>query len=153
MDRLAKEGNIHFYQFPTPDVGTYEFSFSGLKTALLYLVRDGLEENEHYIEDHLNDLCASYQHRIITILLDKLEVAANAYQVQHLAIAGGVSANSELRKRFLGKCEATKRTAHIPEFVYCTDNAAMIGIAAYYKYQAGIFADEKVKPFARGGAF
>ena len=150
IDKYAKEGDIHAFQFPTPDVGKYTFSFSGLKTSILYMLRDGIKENPKFIEDNLNDICASYQHRIITILLDQLKLAAEEHHVKHLAIAGGVSANSLLRKRFQELCDQNGWQAHIPAFEYCTDNAGMIAIAAHYKYVKGEFADLDVVPFTRG---
>jgi len=151
IDRHARQGRRDFYNFPTPEVGAKQFSFSGLKTSMLYLLRKGLQEDPQYIEKHLDDLCASYQYRIVSILLDKLEQAALEQGVAHLAIAGGVSANSELRSRFQQLCQDRGWTAHIPAFEYCTDNAAMIGIAAHYKYLAGEFTDLSAVPFTRGG--
>ncbi|RMG29668.1 MAG: tRNA (adenosine(37)-N6)-threonylcarbamoyltransferase complex transferase subunit TsaD [Bacteroidetes bacterium] len=151
IDRHARQGRRDFYNFPTPEVGAKQFSFSGLKTSMLYLLRKGLQEDPQYIEKHLDDLCASYQYRIVSILLDKLEQAALEQGVAHLAIAGGVSANSELRSRFQQLCQDRGWTAHIPAFEYCTDNAAMSGIAAHYKYLAGEFTDLSAVPFTRGG--
>lgn len=150
VDRLAQTGRTDAFSFPTPDVGTFSFSFSGLKTAILYLIRDGLKDNPNFIQDHLADLCASYQQQIIRILLDKLSLAATTYEVSNLAIAGGVSANSALRNQFQARCQENGWTGHIPDFVYCTDNAAMIGIAAHYKFLANEFANLNVGPFARG---
>ena len=149
IDKLAKQGDPKAFPFPTPEVGEYQFSFSGLKTSILYRVRDGMKENEHFISEHLGDLCASYQEKIIDILLDKLTHAAEQTGVQHLAIAGGVSANSSLRKRFYDLCTSRGWTAHIPAFEYCTDNAAMIGIAGYFKFLKEDFADWDIVPYAR----
>ncbi len=151
IDRLAKSGDPNFYTFPTPEIGKYDFSFSGLKTSMLYLLRKGIKTNEHYIEENLVDLCASYQHRIVSILLDKLELAARESGVKHLAIAGGVSANSELRRRFKDLCKQRSWQAHIPAFEYCTDNAAMIAMAGHIKYLAHEFADLTVAPYTRAG--
>ena len=150
VDKHAKTGNKDAFSFPNPEVNPLDFSFSGLKTSILYLLRNGLKENPQFIAENLNDLCASYQHRIISILLGKMKLAAKQTQVKHLAIAGGVSANSELRARFLKMCEDEGWNAHIPAFEYCTDNAAMIAIAGHYKYLAGQFADLTVVPFTRG---
>ncbi len=149
VDKLARAGNSQAFSFPTPDVGSFEFSFSGLKTSILYRVRDGMKEDPDFIQKNLKDLCASYQEKIIDILLNKLTHAAEVNGVSHLAIAGGVSANSSLRKRFKALCDAKGWTAHIPPFEYCTDNAAMIGIAAYYKYLDQNFADWDLVPYAR----
>ena len=121
-----------------------------MKTSILYKLRDGIKENPNFIEENLNDICASYQHQIVSILLEKLKLAAQEYGVKHLAIAGGVSANSLLRQRFKGMCEAEGWQAHIPAFEYCTDNAGMIAIAAHHKYLKGEFADLDAVPFTRG---
>ncbi|GAB4429876.1 MAG: tRNA (adenosine(37)-N6)-threonylcarbamoyltransferase complex transferase subunit TsaD [Bacteroidia bacterium] len=150
IDRLAAQGDPRIYDFPRPQIGRYAFSFSGLKTSLLYLLRRELQDNPRFVEEHLADLCASYQYRIVQILLDKLEQAALDLGVQHLAIAGGVSANSELRRSFQARCDARGWTAHIPPFAYCTDNAAMIAMAAHFKYQHSAFADLTSVPFTRG---
>ncbi|MEM7367920.1 MAG: tRNA (adenosine(37)-N6)-threonylcarbamoyltransferase complex transferase subunit TsaD [Bacteroidota bacterium] len=151
VDKLARDGDKDFFDFPTPSVSRYEFSFSGLKTSLFYLLRRGLKKEADYIETHKEDICAAYQHRIVSILLEKLRLAAKDHQVHHLAIAGGVSANSELRRRFKALCDQNNWTAHIPAFAYCTDNAAMIGIAGHYKYLAGQFTDLEAVPYTRGG--
>lgn len=151
VDKLAQQGDKDFFNFPTPSVSRYEFSFSGLKTSLFYLLRRGLKQDVDYIEQNKTHICAAYQHRIVSILVEKLRLAAKDHQVSHLAIAGGVSANSELRRRFKQMCETYDWTAHIPEFAYCTDNAAMIGIAAHYKYLAGEFTDLTAVPYTRGG--
>ena len=151
IDKWAKEGNPEAFSFPTPDVGPFNFSFSGLKTSLLYRVRDGLKENPAFIKEHLADLCASYQGKIVEILLKKLSYAAKEKGASHLALAGGVSANSQLRRQFQELCDSNGWQAHIPDFVYCTDNAAMIGIAGFYKYQKAAFADWDVVPYAKLG--
>lgn len=151
IDRLAAEGNPDAFAFPTPEVDRLTFSFSGLKTALLYLLRDGLRDNSDFVQYHLPDLCAAYQHRIVSILLQKLRLAVHDHPVRHLAIAGGVSANRELRRRFAALCADLDVQAHIPPFEFCTDNAAMIGVAAHYKWQAGQLADLHAAPFTRGG--
>lgn len=151
IDRWAKKGRVDAYEFPTPAVGELDFSFSGLKTAMLYLLRKKIEAQPDYVEQHLADLCASYQHHLVGILLDKLQRAAELKDVSHLAIAGGVSANSELRRRFQELCAQQGWVAHIPPFEYCTDNAAMIGMAAHFKLQAQAFAAWDVAPYTRGG--
>ncbi len=151
VDRLAKEGDPTAFAFPTPHVDRYAFSFSGLKTSLLYLLKRGLKKDPEFIEKHKADICASYQYQIVTILLEKMRLAAKDLGVEHLAIAGGVSANSELRRRFKELCLAKGWKAHIPAFAYCTDNAAMIAIAAHHKLQAGQFASLTATPFTRVG--
>lgn len=150
VDKYAQSGDPTFFSFPKPEVGKYEFSFSGLKTAILYMIRDGLDKNPNFIEENMADICASYQHRIVDILIEKFQMAAKEYGVTELAIAGGVSANSELRKRFVALCKEEGWTAHIPAFEYCTDNAAMIAIAGHFKYLAGDFTDLYVTPYPKG---
>lgn len=150
VDKMAKLGNPKAFAFPTPNVGEFEFSFSGLKTSLLYQVRDGVAANPQFVQENTADLCASYQHKIVSVLLTKLEAAAKKHRVRHLAIAGGVSANAELRTRFAELCQKRGWTAHIPSFEFCTDNAAMIGIAGYYKFLAREYAPLDAIPFTRG---
>ncbi|MDX2285032.1 MAG: tRNA (adenosine(37)-N6)-threonylcarbamoyltransferase complex transferase subunit TsaD [Bacteroidia bacterium] len=151
VDRLARSGDPEAFRFPEPRTERFSFSFSGLKTSLLYLLRGALQQDPEFAAQRKADLCASYQAQIVRILLAKLEDAARHYGVQHLAIAGGVSANSELRRRFQALCDARGWQAHIPAFEYCTDNAAMIGIAAQYKLAAGRTARLDLAPFVRGG--
>jgi len=149
IDKLARDGNPNQYSFPKPQVGELDFSFSGLKTSLMYFLRDGLKQNPGFIEENLADICASYQSGIVSYLMDKLEVAAGKYPVRDLAIAGGVSANSKLRAEFKSLSESLNCTPHIPDFQYCTDNAGMIAIAAFYKFQANIFSSQSATPFTR----
>ncbi|HPQ22296.1 MAG TPA: tRNA (adenosine(37)-N6)-threonylcarbamoyltransferase complex transferase subunit TsaD [Saprospiraceae bacterium] len=148
IDKLAKLGNAIF-EFPTPQVEGYNFSFSGLKTSFLYFLKKEIKLNPHFIEENLHDLCASIQSKIVEILLKKLEKAAVDYNITQVAIAGGVSANSELRNKFLQQVFANNWTAHIPKFEYCTDNAAMIGIAGSFKYEDGKFANQSLAPSPR----
>lgn len=150
VDTWAASGNADAFTFPTPDVGEFSFSFSGLKTSLLYLVQKAQKQDPDFLQQNLADICASYQGHVVKILLDKLAHAARKTGVKHLALAGGVSANSELRRRFAAMCEQEGWQAHIPDFVYCTDNAAMIALAGYYKAQAQDFAALDVAPFTRG---
>ncbi|MEZ4775066.1 MAG: tRNA (adenosine(37)-N6)-threonylcarbamoyltransferase complex transferase subunit TsaD [Bacteroidia bacterium] len=151
IDKYASSGNPKAFSFPRPDIGRYEFSFSGLKTSILYLIRDHLKENPSFLQERLEDLCASYQDKIVSILLEKFHLAAKDFGVKHLAIAGGVSANSELRRRFETMCRKEGWTAHIPAFEYCTDNAGMIAIAGHFKFLSGDFTDLKAIPFTREG--
>ncbi len=150
IDRLASQGNKEAFTFPEPEVGAYDFSFSGLKTSFLYLLKDGLKTKEDFIEVHQKDISASYQKKIVDILLKKLRLAAQNYKVSHLAIAGGVSANSELRRRFMEVCAENGYQSHLPPFEFCTDNAAMIGFAGLQKYFKGEFLDLDQTPFTRG---
>lgn len=149
VDKHAKKGNIDAFKFPEPKIQGLNYSFSGIKTAFLYFLRDQIKENPNFIQENLADICASYQHRIVTILLSKLKKASRIHKISHVAIAGGVSANSHLRKCFQETAEKMRWTVHIPKFEYCTDNAGMIAMAGYYKYLAGQFTDLKAVPFSR----
>lgn len=152
VDKYAKQGNPKAYTFPQPKAkGGFNFSFSGLKTSILYFLQREMAANEKFIEENLNDICASVQYTIVTILLKQLEKAAKHFRISELAIAGGVSANSELRRRFeeLGKKKGWN--TYIPQFQYCTDNAGMIAMTAHYQYLAGDFAEQSVVPRARFG--
>lgn len=149
IDRLAKEGNPEAYHFATPNIAGYDYSFSGIKTSFLYFLRDRIAEQPDYIEAHKADLCASIQQCIVGFLLKKLERAVNATGVKQVAIAGGVSANSALR----AGVEALGKKHHwqvfIPKMQYCTDNAAMVGIAGYFKYLKGDVADLSLTAYTR----
>ena len=149
IDKYAQQGNPNKFKFPEPQIPELNFSFSGLKTAILYFIQEKKKKNENFINENLNDICASVQQRIISILLNKLKKAAEQTGIKNICIAGGVSANSGLRRSFeeLGKQLGWK--TFIPPFEYCTDNAAMIAITAYYKYLAGEFADLSVSPSAK----
>lgn len=148
IDKLSKEGQPVF-SFPKPSVENLDFSFSGLKTAVMYFLRDKKKENPDFIKDNLKDICASVQRTIVTILIEKLEMASKKYDVNNVGIAGGVSANSELRQRLSEKALQNNWKHYIPEFEFCTDNAGMIAMAAHYKYLNENFADQKVTPDPR----
>jgi N6-L-threonylcarbamoyladenine synthase len=149
VDKYAANGNPKAYTFPKPNIPDYDFSFSGLKTAILYFLQQNTKENPAFIEQNMADICASIQHRIITILLDKLKKAAQDTGISSLCIAGGVSANKGLRAAFeeMGRKEGWK--TYIPAFQYCTDNAGMIAITAYHKFMANDFAPLTTTPSAR----
>ena len=149
IDRLAREGNGDAYRFATPQIAGYNYSFSGIKTSFLYFLRDRLKEDPDFIEKHQADLCASIQKTIVGFLLKKLERAALDHGVTQLAIAGGVSANSLLRSELQRICDKHRWTAFIPPMKFCTDNAAMVGIAGYYKYLRGELADISLPPYTR----
>jgi N6-L-threonylcarbamoyladenine synthase len=149
IDKLAMGGNPNAFKFAKPLQQGLNFSFSGLKTSFLYFLRDRLAENPNFIEDNKEDLCASLQHTIITILLEKTEKAAKIAKVKDIAIAGGVSANSGLRSALTKLGEEKGWNVYIPEFRFTTDNAAMIGITGYFKYLNGEFSGHDVIPLAR----
>ena len=148
IDRHAQAGSPRF-PFPEPSVPDLNFSFSGLKTSILYFLRKELAENPDFIRENLDDLCASIQETIVTVLIKKLRKAARKTGIRHVAIAGGVSANSGLRKALEAMGEKEGWTTYILAFQYCTDNAGMIGVAAYYKYLKGEFCGQDAMPFAR----
>lgn len=148
IDRLAKEGSAHF-QFPEPKIPGLDFSFSGLKTSILYFLKKQVAENPHFIQENLADICASVQTRIVSILMNKLRLAAEETGITEVALAGGVSANSGLRQALTEEGQQKGWNTYIPKFEYCTDNAAMIGITGYYKYLQGKFVGHEVSPVAR----
>jgi N6-L-threonylcarbamoyladenine synthase len=137
VDKRAKLGDALKYTFTTPQLKGFDYSFSGLKTNLLYFLRDRQKEDSGFIEREMNHICASYQHVVTNYLLARLEAAALHTGVNHLALAGGVSANSALREKFSQLCNKRGWNGFIPSFEYCTDNAAMIGIAGYYQWLSG----------------
>ncbi len=149
VDKLAQSGDPNRFDFPYPKVQGYGFSFSGLKTSMLYFLKREKEANPNFVEENLNDICASIQRRIVTILISKLKKAADHYKIKEVAIAGGVSANSELRKALIEMGEKRRWNTYIPKFEYCTDNAAMIAIAGYHKYLKQEFASLAIKPDPR----
>lgn len=149
IDRLAKEGNPDAYQFATPHIQNYDYSFSGIKTSFLYFLRDNIAKDPDFIEHHKADLCASIQKCIVGFLIKKLERAMIDTKVRQVAIAGGVSANSLLRSELQRIGAKHHWKVFIPKFEFCTDNAAMVGIAGYYKYLKGEFADIALPPYAR----
>ncbi len=149
VDKYAQAGNPHAFTFPEPQIPDLNFSFSGLKTSILYFINKGVQQNPNFIQENLEDICASVQQRIVTILLAKLTKAAKSYGISQVAIAGGVSANSGLRKALQELAEVQDWQVFIPKFEYCTDNAAMIAIAGYYKFLAADFVGQDVSPLAR----
>jgi N6-L-threonylcarbamoyladenine synthase len=146
IDKYATDGNPTAFKFPFPHVNGYDFSFSGLKTSVLYFLNKQIKSDPLFIEKNLADLCASVQSTIVHILLNKLEKASRETGVTTIAIAGGVSANSKLRSELINN---KKWKVFIPPFEYCTDNAAMIAITGYFKYLRNDFSTQHVTPFAR----
>jgi N6-L-threonylcarbamoyladenine synthase len=149
IDKLAREGDPDKFKFPKPKMPDLDFSFSGLKTSFLYFIRDELKKNENFIEENKADLSASMQTTIVNVLMDKLTKAAKQTGIKEIAIAGGVSANSEMRKQLTDTGQKLGWKTFIPEFQFTTDNAAMIAIAGYYKFLKGEFADQSQAPYAR----
>ena len=149
IDKHAKLGNPLAYKFPEPQIKGLNFSFSGFKTAVLYFIRDQEKLDPDFINTHLNDICASVQHSIVLILLNKLKKAAKEHGIKDIAIAGGVSANSGLREGLQILAQEMNWNIFIPAFDYCTDNAAMIAIAGYHKYLNKDFVGQDVTPAAR----
>ena len=148
IDRYAKTGNPKAFPFKVGNIKGYDFSFSGLKTGILYFLRKNVEQNPDFIQENLNDICASVQHTIVATLLKKLNQAVEDKNITEVAIAGGVSANSELRKQLKEK-EKKGWTVHLPKFEYCTDNGAMIAIAGKFLFEAEQFGDLKNPPSPR----
>ncbi len=149
IDRLAKEGDPLAFSFAKARVPGYNYSFSGLKTSVLYFLRDQLKKDPDFIKNHVNDLCASVQHTIVDTLFDKLLMAAKDLNINSIAIAGGVSANGLLRSRLKELGDAHSWNTYIPKFEFCTDNAAMIGIVGYFKLLNEDYCDLSAVPDAR----
>lgn len=149
VDKYAQEGNPKRFAFSEPQIPDLNFSFSGLKTNILYFLQKETALNANFISENLNDLCASIQSRIVTILINKLKKASEITGIKEIAIAGGVSANGGLRKEL--EIVGTKLgwKTYIPQMQYCTDNAGMIAIAAYFKFLKGQFSDLKMAPTPR----
>jgi len=149
IDKHATNGNIHAFEFGKPKIQELDFSFSGLKTSIMRLIQKGVVENHNFIAENLEDLCASIQQSIVTILLKKLQKAIKQTGIKEIAIAGGVSANTFLRSELKRLSTEKRFNLYIPKFEYCTDNAAMIAITGYFKYLEKDFADQSVTPSAR----
>ncbi len=146
IDRYARDGNSGRFKFPDTDMPGLDFSFSGIKTAFLYFIRDQTALDPAFVQKNLPDICASLQHKLVRMLLDRLEQASIQTGIREIAIAGGVSANSGLRKDLIGRAQRLGWNTYIPEFQYCTDNAAMIAMAAHFKFLKGLFASPDISP-------
>lgn len=149
VDKLAKDGDPHRFKFPETEMPGLSYSFSGIKTAILYFLRDELKKNSNFIKENENDLCASIQFTLVKMLMQKLRKAARLHNIKEIAIAGGVSANSGLRNTLKELAEKEKWNVYIPAFEYCTDNAGMIAMAAHFKYQQKEFVDQTVSALPR----
>ncbi len=149
LDKLAQSGDAMKFSFPIPKVVGLNFSFSGLKTSLLYFLRDSQKVNQNFIEEERANLCASFQHTVVTYLLRQIDRGREATGMKQIAICGGVSANSELRKQLVEYGKKNEVEVFIPPFKYCTDNAAMIGLAAHFLLLENQISDLKMVPLSR----
>lgn len=149
IDRLARQGNANAFSFAKPTIKGLDYSFSGLKTSFLYFLRDQLETDPNFINKHQNDLAASFERTVVEILMQKLDRAVRETGIRHVALSGGVSANTALRQAFIDRQERKGWTVYIPPFAYTTDNAAMIAQAGYYKAQSKDFCPLDKPAFAR----
>lgn len=149
VDKYARLGNPNAFEFSKPKMADLNFSFSGLKTGILYFIQKKVKENPNFIEENLNDICASVQRTIVEILFDKLEKAVELTGIKHIAIAGGVSANSEIRETLKATEEKFGWKTYIPKFEYTTDNAGMIAIVGYLKYLENDFSNQTTTTTAR----
>lgn len=149
VNRLANEGNPHAFKFAKPNVPGYDYSFSGLKTSFLYTLRDEIKLNPNFVEENKEDLCASLQYTVIEILMKKLRLAAKELKIKHVAVAGGVSANTGLREAFVDHARRYGWSIYIPKFAYTTDNAAMVAMSGHYNYLEGKQNEMDTVPYAR----
>ncbi len=149
IDKNAQQGDKDKFIFSKPRIKDLDYSFSGLKTSFLYFIRDSIKENPDFVKENMMDICASIQHTIVEILMHKLEKAVKQTGIKHIAVAGGVSANSGLRSALLDRAKKYNWKTYIPEFKFTTDNAAMIAITGYYKYLNKEFASQDIAPLAR----
>lgn len=149
VNRLANEGNPHAFKFAKPNVPGYDYSFSGLKTSFLYTLRDEIKLNPNFVEENKEDLCASLQYTVIEILMKKLRIAAKELKIKHIAVAGGVSANTGLREAFVDHARRYGWSIYIPKFAYTTDNAAMVAMSGHYNYLEGKQNEMDTVPYAR----
>lgn len=149
VDKYAQTGDPKSFKFPKPKVADLDFSFSGLKTSILYFIQKETQKKPNFIDEHLHDICASIQYTIVEILMDKLKKAVKQSGIKQIAIGGGVSANSGIRQALKNGEKKYGWTTYIPKFEYCTDNAAMIGIVGYYKFKNNMFATQDISAKAR----
>lgn len=149
IDKLAQKGNPEAFQFPLSEMQGLNYSFSGIKTAILYFLRDQTKTDPTFVENNINDICASIQHTLIHMLLQKLKKAAKQTGIRQIAIAGGVAANSGLRQALENQRAELGWEVYIPKFEYCTDNAAMIAMTAHFKYLEKDFSSMDVAPMPR----
>lgn len=153
IDKLAKEGDSSKFRFAKPNIPELNYSFSGIKTSLLYFMRDRIAEDPDFIEKNKCDICASFQKDLIDILMKKLILAVKRTGIKQVAISGGVSANSALRGRIVEEGQKRGWTTFVPEFRFTTDNAAMIAITGYFKFKEGLFAPMDIAPLSRAAEY
>lgn len=153
IDRLAKEGNPKRFRFAKPNIPGLDFSFSGIKTSLLYFLRDSLKEDPDFIEKNKNDLCASFQKDLVDILMKKLVKATEITGIKQIVAGGGVAANSALRNAITSEGAKRGWSTFLPELRFTTDNAAMIAIVGYYKFQKGLFSNLEAAPISRAAEY
>lgn len=149
IDKYAKEGNHLAFPFPKSEMADLNFSFSGIKTAILYFLQNNTQKNPQFIQENLKDICASVQYSLVEILMQKVRKASKQTNIKEIAIAGGVAANSGLRNALQTEAKKHNWNVYIPDFQYCTDNAAMIAMVAHYKYLAQDFCEQNVGALAR----
>ncbi len=149
IDKFAQTGDANAFSFPTTSIPGFDYSFSGIKTAILYFLKDKLNKNPNFIQEYKEDISASIQKTLISMLLEKLEAAAKHFKIDQIAIAGGVSANTGLRNQLKEMGDKNNWDIYIPKFEYCTDNAAMIAITGYFMEKAGLFEAIDVSPDPR----
>lgn len=149
IDKLSVGGNKNRFKFPYPKVNGTNYSFSGIKTAFLYFIQHEIQINENFIKDNIADICASYQNHLIQVLLQNVKKVIKKTGIKNFAIAGGVSANTQLREQVKNLENELNLKSFIPKFEFCTDNAAMIGITAYYKYLKKEFVTLDIEPLSR----
>jgi N6-L-threonylcarbamoyladenine synthase len=149
IDRYAQKGNPKAFDFPRTEMPGLDFSFSGIKTAFLYFLRNATAKDPDFVENNMADICASYQSALVSTLMRKLEKAAKQLNIRHVAIAGGVSANSGLRQAMEEAAIKNKWQVYVPKFEYCTDNAAMVAITAHYMYKEKMFCGIDASPLPR----
>ena len=153
VDKLAKEGDPKRFRFAKPNIPGLDYSFSGIKTSLLYFLRDQLKEDPEFLKNNMADLCASFQKDLIDILLKKLILAVKETGIREVALSGGVSANSGLRNRIEEEGRKRGWNTYLPALRFTTDNAAMIAITGYYRYQRGLFAPLDIAPISRSAEY
>jgi N6-L-threonylcarbamoyladenine synthase len=149
IDKYAREGDPLAYKFPDSAMQGLNFSFSGIKTAFMYFLRDQKKKDADFVEKNKEDICASLQYSLVRMLMQKLKRASEETNIKQIAIAGGVSANQGLRKTLSELAEKKRWQVYVPEMEYCTDNAAMIAMAAHFKFEAGIFSSQDISPMPR----